>query len=133
MALTFLTDYQRTKQDETDDELFYAEPRFVNHLDQGFRSRLTQLYRDRITSGSVVLDLMSSWVSHLPNDLKYKQVIGHGLNKLELEANKQLDRFWVQNFNRSQKLPLEDDSVDAALLVAAWQYLQYPEKNCIRN
>ena len=63
---------------------FYSEPRFVHHLDAGFRARLTQLYRDRIPPCADVLDLMSSWVSHLPEDIRYDQVIGHGLNDEEL-------------------------------------------------
>ena len=31
---------------------------------------------------------MSSWDSYLPKGKKYKKVIGHGLNKQELEKNK---------------------------------------------
>jgi SAM-dependent methyltransferase len=92
-----------------------------------FRQRLTQLYRERIPAGAVVLDLMSSWVSHLPDDVAYASVIGHGLNARELGANTRLDRSWVQNLNRDQQLPLESSSVDATLIVAGWQYLQQPE------
>ena len=70
---------------------------------------------------------MSSWVSHLPDEINYQTVIGHGLNTAELEANPRLDRHWRQNLNRDQQLPLEDGSVDACLIVAGWQYLQQPE------
>ncbi len=70
---------------------------------------------------------MSSWDSYLPLEKKYKQVIGHGLNKDELEKNKNLNSFWIQNFNLNQKLPLKNNSFDYCLMVAAWQYLQYPE------
>jgi SAM-dependent methyltransferase len=126
-ATLLLSPADRRKLDEDDDALFYAEPRFVQHLDGGFRARLTQLYRQRIPPGAVVLDLMSSWVSHLPDDVTYQEVIGHGLNTRELEANPRLNRFWVQNLNTDQTLPLEEASVDAALIVAGWQYLQVPE------
>lgn len=122
-----LSDVERFKLDDSDDTLFYAEPRFVQHLDGAFRSRLTRLYRERIPPCAVVLDLMSSWVSHLPDAITYEQVIGHGLNAQELRANPRLDRFWIQNLNRDQQLPLETGSIDAALMVAGWQYLQYPE------
>jgi SAM-dependent methyltransferase len=118
---------ERFKLDSSDDSLFYAEPRFVHHLDAAFRSRLTALYHQRIPPCAVVLDLMSSWVSHLPEEVRYQQVIGHGLNEQELAANPRLDRYWVQNLNRDQHLPLEDASVDVALIVAGWQYLQQPE------
>jgi SAM-dependent methyltransferase len=70
---------------------------------------------------------MSSWVSHLPEDGSYGEVIGHGLNKRELEANPRLDRHWVQNLHTDQTLPLADASVDRVLVVAGWQYLQDPE------
>ncbi len=127
MAVPVLSEQERWKQDRSDDALFYAEPRFVHHLDGAFRARLTALYQERIPPGAVVLDLMSSWVSHLPESLRTREVIGHGLNARELEANPRLDRHWLQNLNVDQRLPLEADSVDAALIVAGWQYLQQPE------
>ncbi|PNX99578.1 hypothetical protein L195_g022845 [Trifolium pratense] len=30
---------------------------------------------------------MSSWISHLPSDVKYKRVVGHGMNAQELAKN----------------------------------------------
>ncbi len=80
MAVLVLNEAERRKLDGSDDTLFYAEPRFVQHLDGAFRQRLTALYRERIPPCAVVLDLMSSWVSHLPEDVSYQEVIGHGLN-----------------------------------------------------
>ena len=126
-AVRVLEESQRYKLDGSDDALFYSEPRFVHHLDAGFRARLTQLYRERIPPCAEVLDLMSSWVSHLPEDITYDTVVGHGLNDEELAANPRLDRHWVQNLNRDQVLPLENDSIDCTLIVAGWQYLQQPE------
>ena len=70
---------------------------------------------------------MSSWDSYLPEGRKYKKVIGHGLNKQELEKNKLFDTYWIQNFNLNQEIPLDSETVDYCLMVAAWQYLQYPE------
>ena len=122
-----LNNYQRKKLDESNDEEFYSDPKFVYHLDTNFRNYLSSVYKNEINDNSTVLDLMSSWVSYLPLEKKYKKVIGHGLNKEELERNKTLNSFWVQNFNLSQKIPLESGSVDYCLMVAAWQYLQYPE------
>jgi len=125
--LEVLNNYQRKKLDESNDEEFYSDPKFVYHLDANFRNYLSSVYKNEINDNSTVLDLMSSWVSYLPLEKKYKKVIGHGLNKEELERNKTLNSFWVQNFNLSQKIPLESGSVDYCLMVAAWQYLQYPE------
>ncbi|MCP9850439.1 class I SAM-dependent methyltransferase [Cyanobium sp. Morenito 9A2] len=128
MVVLVLNERERRKRDPSDDALFYAEPRFVHHLDVAFRQRLTALYRERLPPGAVVLDLMSSWVSHLPEEASYQEVIGHGLNPDELAANRRLDRHWVQNLNLNQRLPLADVSVDAVLIVAGWQYLQQPEQ-----
>jgi SAM-dependent methyltransferase len=122
-----LNEADRYKLDRSDDALFYAEPRFVQHLDASFRARLTSLYSEHIPPCAVVLDLMSSWVSHLPEGIAYQEVIGHGLNAEELKANQRLDRHWVQNLNVDQQLPLANESVDVALIVAGWQYLQQPE------
>ncbi|MEB3361524.1 MAG: methyltransferase domain-containing protein [Synechococcaceae cyanobacterium] len=127
MPVAVLCEADRQKLDPTDDALFYAQPRYVHHLDGAFRARLTALYRERIPADAVVLDLMSSWVSHLPEEVTYQEVIGHGLNAEELRANPRLTRHWVQNLNVDQTLPLEDASLDVVLIVAGWQYLQYPE------
>ena len=118
----------RDKLDNANDEIFYQQPRYVHHLSEPFRTRLTKLYTDYLLNHHVILDLMSSWVSHLPPNYCYKKVIGHGMNEAELSSNKRLDRFWLQNLNKSQNLPIEDSSIDVGLIVAGWQYLQYPEK-----
>ncbi len=122
-----LNNYQRKKLDETNDEEFYSDPKFVYHLDANFRQYLSDLYGSEIDNNSTILDLMSSWDSYLPKEKKYKKVIGHGLNKQELKKNKIFDFYWIQNFNLNQEIPLDQESVDYCLMVAAWQYLQYPE------
>lgn len=122
-----LTDKQRSKLDETDDTLFYLSPRFVTHVDQFFIRQLTNLYRQRLRPDMVILDLMSSWVSHLPEDVTYARVEGHGLNAEELARNPRLDRYFVQNLNQNQHLPYEDNTFDAVLNAVSVQYLQYPE------
>ena len=83
-----LNNYQRKKLDESNDEDFYSDPKFVYHLDANFRQNLLDLYEREIDNYSTILDLMSSWDSYLPKGKKYKKVIGHGLNKKELEKNK---------------------------------------------
>ena len=122
-----LSNYQRQKLDESNDEDFYSNPKFVYHLDANFRNYLSSIYKKEIKENSKIVDLMSSWDSYLPPSRKYKKVIGHGLNQDELKKNKILNSFWIQNFNSNQKIPLDSNSVDYCLMVAAWQYLQYPE------
>ncbi|QEQ00295.1 methyltransferase domain-containing protein [Thermosynechococcus sp. CL-1] len=122
-----LNPYQRTKLDSRSDALFYAAPRFVTHVDDFFLARLTNLYREYLQPQMRVLDLMSSWVSHLPPELSFAEVVGHGMNAAELARNPRLDRYFVQNLNEALALPLEEASFDAVLMAVSVQYLQYPE------
>ena len=114
------------KQDGGDDLAFYAPPRLVTHIDAGAIRALTACYATVIPDKARVLDLMSSWISHLPTDRAYAEVIGHGMNGEELAANPQLDRWFVQDLNRDATLPLADATLDAALCCVGVQYLQQP-------
>ncbi|MGF1459257.1 MAG: class I SAM-dependent methyltransferase [Leptolyngbyaceae cyanobacterium] len=122
-----LQSHQRTKLDPTSDTLFYDTPRFVTHVDEGFIQQLTALYRERLQPEMRVFDMMSSWVSHLPEDISFEWVEGHGLNAEELAKNPRFDHHFVQNLNENDCLPLADQSFDAVLNTVSVQYLQYPE------
>ncbi len=123
-----LSIHDRNKLDISDDKIFYKQPRYVHHLSNSFRARLLKLYSKYLCTHHVILDLMSSWVSHLPPNIKYKRVIGHGMNESELRANNKLDSYWIQDLNKTQNMPIEDSNIDVGLIVAGWQYLQYPER-----
>ncbi|MCS3828227.1 SAM-dependent methyltransferase [Salinibacter ruber] len=123
-----LTDEERAQQDDRPDRAFYREPRLVQHVDEQFRERLTDLYRRQLGAGDDVLDLMSSWVSHLPDDLDLGRVAGHGMNEEELAANERLTECFVQDLNETQGLPLETGAFDAALCAVSVQYLRHPEQ-----
>ena len=120
-----LSETGREKIDNSDDESFYRSPRFVTHADEPFCSRLTELYASVMAPGDRVFDAMSSWVSFLP-PVSFDRVVGHGLNRVELEANEQLDEFFVQDFNTTQRLPLDDEQFDVVCCALSVQYLQYP-------
>ena len=122
-----LSSVDRHKLDASDDALFYETPRFVTHVDQGFIQQLTELYRARLQPQTRILDLMSSWVSHLPEDMTFAHVEGHGMNAEELARNPRLDHYFVQDLNRNPTLPVADESVDAVLNTVSVQYLQYPD------
>ncbi len=112
--------------DEDDDALFYEEPRLVYHIDNNAVGALTHFYRTVLPAGGVLLALMSSWVSHLPPEIDYAQVIGHGMHPMELEVNPRLDRWFAQDLNKDPVLPLEGASIDAAMICVSIQYLQQP-------
>ncbi len=118
---------QRTKLDDTDDALFYDFPRLVTHVDEGFIRQLTALYRERLQPETRILDLMSSWVSHLPEEMAFAHVEGHGMNAEELAQNPRLNHYFIQDLNQNPRLPLPDQSFDAVLNAVSVQYLQYPE------
>lgn len=118
---------QRSKLDNTDDTEFYSFPRFVTHVDESFIDQLTNLYREKLQPNTRILDLMSSWVSHLPEEIKFAHVEGHGMNEEELAKNGRLDHYFVQNLNIDLKFPLADADFDAVLIAVSVQYLQYPE------
>jgi hypothetical protein len=115
-----------TRIDGDEDELFYEEPRLVFHIDDNAVAALTEFYRAVLPAGGVLLDLMSSWVSHLPPEIQYAEVSGLGMNAAELAANPRLARRFVQNLNRDASLKLADASVDAAMICVSVQYLQEP-------
>lgn len=118
---------QRNKLDNGNDLEFYSSPRFVTHVDDGFIDQLTDLYRQKLQPHTRIFDLMSSWVSHLPEEMQFSHVEAHGMNQQELAKNPRLNHYFVQNLNETPKLPLADQDFDAVLCTVSVQYLQYPE------
>ncbi len=114
------------KQDMSSDLTFYGPARLVSHIDAAAISALTAFYRTRLPEGGRILDLMSSWVSHLPDDRAFAEVVGHGMNAEELAANPRLDRAFVRDLNTAPTLPEPDGHFDAVLICVGVQYLQQP-------
>ena len=100
----------------------------MTHIDDNACMVLKGYYRSLLKDGDSVLDLMSSWVSHLPEDINYSKVSAQGMNKVELEANPQLTDFIVQNLNTNQVLPYKDEEFDLCTIAVSVQYLTSPMK-----
>ena len=92
------------KQDAGDDLAFYAPARLVTDIDAGAIAALTGFYRAALPDGGRVLALMSRWISHLPDDLEYTQIVGHSMNADEPATNPHLNRWFVQDLNREPML-----------------------------
>jgi SAM-dependent methyltransferase len=114
------------RQDDSDDAEFYAHPRFTTHIDDATIDALTAYYREALAPADRVLDLMSSWISHLPEEVAYRHVTGLGMNDAELVANPRLDRHLVQDLNANPALPFGDAEFDAVLIAVSVQYLIRP-------
>jgi SAM-dependent methyltransferase len=112
--------------DESDDALFYQQPRLVLHIDAATVAALADYYADVLQRGAHVLDLMSSWVSHLPPGLALGDVVGLGMNADELAANPRLTEYQVQDLNREPKLPFAAARFDAVTIAVSVQYLTRP-------
>ena len=113
------------REDESADALFYEQPRFVQHIDDSTIAALTGFYGQFLPADCRVLDLMSSWVSHLP-PARYARVEGLGMNAAELAANKRLDAYVVHDLNEEPRLPYEAERFDRALIAVSVQYLVRP-------
>ena len=114
------------RQDESPDSHFYLQPRLVTHIDDATIAALTDYYDEILPSGADFLDLMSSWISHLPAQKRLGRVVGLGMNAEELAANQQLDEWRVQDLNVDPVLPFDDGSFDFAAIVVSIQYLTRP-------
>ena len=114
------------RSDESPDERFYRLPRFVNHLDDQAIELIGTLYADLLRPEMRVLDLMSSWVSHLPAGLQPLELTGLGMNQSELTANERLDRTIVHDVNRNPVLPFDTDTFDAVICTVSVEYMTRP-------
>jgi len=114
------------RSDEAPDEEFYRTPRLVTHIDDRAIAAVKQLYRELFPPGGEILDLMSSWISHLPPEIEYRRVIGLGMNEVELRRNERLDSYLVQNLNTNPELPFGEAEFDGAGICVSIDYLIRP-------
>ncbi|CAF1309157.1 unnamed protein product [Rotaria sordida] len=117
------------REDETDDSQFYSIPRFVHHIDDRARYVLSQFYTYVVkqTKETMILDLCSSWTSHLPENI-VGLVHGLGMNESELKYNPSLNNgYTVQNLNTNPSLTqFSSNSFDSVLCSVSVDYLIYP-------
>jgi SAM-dependent methyltransferase len=115
-----------TREDESPDPRFYVMPRRVVHIDDGAIAALGRLYADVLPANGRLLDLMSSWRTHLPAGFQAREVVGLGLNAEEMADNPQLTRHVVHDVNRVARLPCGDAEFDGAMCAVSIQYVTEP-------
>lgn len=114
------------REDEADDRLYYQSPRMVHHLDATARSQVSSFYGRILAHGARIFDLMSSWVSHIPDSLESCHVEGLGLNEQELAANGRLSSYMVHDLNKEPQIPVADNSFEAVICTVSIEYLCRP-------
>lgn len=124
--------------DHGNDDIFYTYPRMVTHIDDPAIAALGRYYSATLPRSGRVLDLCSSWISHLPPDLERAatsgtpsgrpalEVFGLGMNQKELDNNPVLSTRIVQDLNKHPVVPASVGPLDAATCVVSIDYLTQP-------
>jgi SAM-dependent methyltransferase len=116
-----------SRLDESDDSIFYATDRFVQHLDSLALSTVEKLIQDLVIEESpAILDLMAGWDSHIPPAIQAERVVGLGLNRKELSRNEALTDWVYHDLNKDPSLPFPDNTFDAVLNVVSVDYMTRP-------
>jgi hypothetical protein len=123
MPTDFFSDDPFRREDETLDSHFYSTPRLVTHIDEKAISVISGIYGRHLSDGMAVLDLMSSWRSHVPSDIKLQSLVGIGLNEEELRKNPRLTDYLIHDLNRDPRLPFGANQFDAVLCTVSVEYL----------
>ena len=125
MSTRFPADFFR-RIDDDDDEVFYSTPRPVVHIDPGAIMKVGEIYARLLPQGGAILDLMSSWRSHLPAHIRPARVVGLGMNRAEMEDNPALTEIVIHNLNATPRLPFADAEFDGAIVTVSVQYMTRP-------
>ena len=96
------------------------------HIDDRAIAAVGEFFRSALPANGVVLDLMSSWRSHMPADFVNKKLVGLGMNDVEMSENPDLDEWVVHDLNANPTLPFESESFEAAFVVVSIQYMTSP-------
>lgn len=122
----FFSDSPYVRSDEEADPIFYDQPRLVTHIDNKAIDTISTLYGNILKPGMRVLDLMSSWRSHVPESLKLESLVGLGMNSEEMENNPQLTSHVVHDLNMDPRLPFDDHTFDAVICTVSVEYMIHP-------
>jgi SAM-dependent methyltransferase len=123
----FLSEHPFQRQDNRSDRIYYQKPRLVQHLDNRAIQVVKDIHGRLLHKGMRVLDLMSSWKSHLPEDLRLDKLSGLGLNAEELSKNVDLTDWIVHDLNENPELPFKTGSYDAIICTVSVEYLIQPD------
>ena len=121
----FPPDHYR-REDEAPDPYFYSQPRLVVHIDDSAIEAIGEFFAGYLPEAGRILDLMSSWRSHMPDGFSGRKLVGLGLNGVEMAENPQLVDRVVHDLNLNPVLPFREASFDAAVVTVSIQYITKP-------
>ncbi len=126
METDFYSNDPFVRLDTRSDSAFYTMTRLLPHIDRTASEQLANIYQRFLQPGMQVLDLMSSWQSHLPEAVTDLTVTGLGMNQEELQRNPRLDEQVIHDLNTQPELPFEENQFDAAICSVSVEYLIKP-------
>ena len=122
----FLSGRPFSRANEAEDRLFYAESMLTTYVDKRAESIIGGIYGNFLRDGMKVLDMMSSWQSHIPGHIRLDSLTGLGMNVEEMSLNLQLTDQIVHNLNREPNLPFGSGEFDAVVCTISAEYLIRP-------
>ena len=128
MATDFFSGDPFARLDTRADAAFYTMTRLLPHIDSTASQQLASIYQHFLQPGMQVLDLMSSWQSHLPENVDQLEVTGLGMNREELQRNPHLSQHVIHDLNEQAELPFEARQFDAAICSLSIEYLITPDE-----
>jgi hypothetical protein len=114
------------RQDPSPDAAFYTKPRLVTHIDEYAIAAAAHIYGRLLPKGGTILDLMSSWRSHMPPELEWTRLAGLGMNETEMRENSQLTDYVVHDLNADPRMPYGNAEFDGAVVTVSVQYMTRP-------
>lgn len=114
------------REDAGPDDVFYSNPRLVDHIDSVAKGLLASLYGRFIKPETDILDFMSGWTSHLTEAGDNTKIIGFGMNPDEMKENSALRDYVVQDLNQNLILPFADNHFDLVVCSLSVEYLVEP-------
>jgi SAM-dependent methyltransferase len=122
----YITNDALQREDDLSDAVFYHQPRLVQHIDSTAREIVRNTYGRLLGDGMKVLDLMGSWCSHIPDNIRLDQLTGLGMNEEELKRNPQLNSYQVHDLNAQAALPYASNTFDVVINTVSIEYLTDP-------
>jgi SAM-dependent methyltransferase len=118
--------YPFIRNNTVPEEEFYASPRLITHLDKTAAKHVEAVYSSFLDTDMRLLDLMSSFETHLPFSFLTTDIVGLGLNSREMEGNEFLNDHVIHNLNVTPILPFPDASFDGVICTSSIEYLSHP-------